>query len=174
MQEVEAQLRQIRIQDTEAVICSPVAGTIQQVQTLFDGSFIQAGQQIAEISPDGDLIAECYVTPRDIAFLHPGMDGRLQVSAYNYSEWGVLRANVADVFDDVTVSPDGTQTFYKVYCTLSSDHLTLKNGFKGYVKKGMSVYANFTVIRRTAFQLLYDKLDNWLNPDINTDYENRD
>ena len=38
----------------------------------------------------------------------------------------------------------------------------------------MSVYANFTVIRRTAFQLLYDKLDNWLNPDINTDYENRD
>ena len=174
LQEVEAQLRQIRIQDTEAVVCSPVAGTIQQVQTLFDGSFIQAGQQIAEISPDGDLIAECYVTPKDIAFLHPGMDGRLQVSAYNYSEWGVLRASVADVFDDVTVSPDGTQTFYKVYCTLSSDHLTLKNGFKGYVKKGMSVYANFTVIRRTAFQLLYDKLDNWLNPDINTDYENRD
>jgi len=174
LQEVEAQLRQIWIQDTEAVVCSPVTGTIQQVQTLFDGSFIQAGQQIAEISPDGELIAECYIPPRDIAFLHPGMTGRLQVSAYNYSEWGVLRASVMDVFDDVSVSPDGSQSFYKVYCSLSSDHLTLKNGFKGYIKKGMSVYANFTVTRRTAFQLLYDKLDNWLNPDMHSYDENRD
>ena len=173
LRDIEAQLRQIRIQDTEAVICSPVTGTIQQVQTLFDGSFIQAGQQVADISPEGDLLAECYVQPRDIAFLHPGMPGRIQVSAFNYSEWGVLHATVDDVYDDVSVSADGTQSFYKVYCLLDSDHLTLKNGFKGYIKKGMTVYSNFTVTRRTLFQLLYDKLDNWLNPSIDANNENR-
>ena len=173
LREVEAQLNQIRIQDTEAVICSPVTGTIQQVQTLFDGSFIQAGQQIADISPEGDLLAECYIQPRDIGFLHPGMSGRMQVSAFNYSEWGVLHATVDDVYDDVSVSADGMQSYYKVYCLLDSDHLTLKNGFKGYIKKGMTVYANFTVTRRTLFQLLYDKLDNWLNPSIDANDENR-
>ena len=174
LREIEAQLRQIRIQDSDAVVCSPTTGTIQQVQTLFDGSFVQAGQQIAEISPEGDLIAECYIQPQDIGFLYPGMQGRLQVSAFNYSEWGVLQATVLDVFEDVSVSADGTQSFYKVYCSLNADHLNLKNGFKGYIKKGMSVYANFIVTRRTAFQLLYDKLDNWLGPNNNNAYEGRD
>lgn len=172
--EIEAQLRQIRIQESEAIIYSPVSGTIQQTQSLFDGSYIQAGQQIAEISPEGNLIAECYIPPKDIAFLRPGMSGRLQVSAFNPSEWGTINITVEDVFNDVSLSSDGSQTFYKVYCSLSADHLTLKNGFKGYIKKGMSVYANFSVTRRTVFQLLYDKLDNWLNPNIESAYEARD
>ena len=97
----------------------------------------------------------------------------MQVSAFNYSEWGVLHATVDDVYDDVSVSADGMQSYYKVYCLLDSDHLTLKNGFKGYIKKGMTVYANITVTRRTLFQLLYDKLDNWLNPSIDANDENR-
>lgn len=172
--EIEAQLRQIRIQESEAIIYSPVSGTIQQTQSLFDGSYIQAGQQIAEISPEGNLIAECYIPPKDIAFLRPGMSGRLQVSAFNPSEWGTINITVEDVFNDVSLSSDGSQTFYKVYCSLSSDHLALKNGFKGYIKKGMSVYANFSVTRRTVFQLLYDKMDNWLNPNIESAYEARD
>lgn len=174
LKEIEAQLRQIRIQESEAIIYSPVSGTIQQTQSLFDGSYIQAGQQIAEISPEGNLIAECYIPPKDIAFLRPGMSGRLQVSAFNPSEWGSLNITVEDIFNDVSLSSDGSQSFYKVYCSLSSDHLTLKNGFKGYIKKGMSVYANFSVTRRTVFQLLYDKLDNWLNPNIESAYEARD
>ena len=174
LREVEAQLRQIKVQESEAVIYSPVSGTIQQTQSLFDGSYIQAGQQIAEISPEGNLIAECYIPPKDIAFLRPGMSGRLQVSAFNPSEWGALNITVEDVFHDVSLSSDGSQSFYKVYCSLSSDHLTLKNGFKGYIKKGMTVYANFSVTRRTVFQLLYDKLDNWLNPNIESAYEARD
>ncbi len=174
LKEIEAQLRQIRIQESEAIIYSPVSGTIQQTQSLFDGSYIQAGQQIAEISPEGNLIAECYIPPKDIAFLRPGMPGRLQVSAFNPSEWGTINITVEDVFNDVSLSSDGSQSFYKVYCSLSADHLTLKNGFKGYIKKGMSVYANFSVTRRTVFHLLYDKLDNWLNPNIESAYEARD
>jgi HlyD family secretion protein len=172
--EIEAQLRQIKVQESEAIIFSPVCGTIQQTQSLFDGSYIQAGQQIAEISPEGNLIAECYIPPKDIAFLRPGMSGRLQVSAFNPSEWGTINITVEDVFNDVSLSSDGSQSFYKVYCSLSSDHLALKNGFKGYIKKGMSVYANFSVTRRTVFHLLYDKLDNWLNPNIESAYEARD
>ena len=69
-------------------------------------------------------------------------------------------------FDDVSISADGKQSFYRIYCVLDSDHLTLKNGFKGFIKKGMVVNANFIVASRTVFQLIYDKVDNWLNPEI--------
>ena len=166
LRDIETQIGQIDIQSAETVIVSPVDGTIQSVQTLFDGSYVTAGQQIVEISPDGDLIAECYIQPKDIGYMKPGMSGRMQVSAFNYTEWGMLDATVDEVFEDVTVSSDGSQSFYKVYCTLGSDHLALKNGFEGYIKKGMSVSANFIMTSRTLFQLLYDKLDNWLNPNI--------
>lgn len=167
LRDINTQIEQICIQDAETVICSPVNGTIQQVQTLFNGSYVTAGQQIIEISPDGDLVAECYIQPKDIGYFHEGMTGRVQISAFNYTEWGVLTGTVCEVFDDVSVSPDGKQSFYKMYCSLNSDHLTLKNGFEGYIKKGMAVNANFIITRRTIFQLLFDKVDEWLNPTQN-------
>lgn len=125
-----------------------------------------------EISPDGDLIAECYIAPKDIGYMKLGMMGKMQVSAFNHTEWGMLQATVDTIFDDIAVSDDGRQSFYKVYCTMTKNNLTLKNGYTGYVKKGMYVNTNFIVARRTIFQLLYDKLDNWLNPNIkNSDNE---
>ena len=166
LRDINTQIEQIGIQNAETVICAPVTGTIQLAQALFDGSYVNAGQQILEISPDGDLIAECYVQPKDIGYMREGMSVRVQVSAFNYTEWGVLNATVDEVFDDVSVSTDGNQSFYRMYCALDSDHLTLKNGFEGYIKKGMIVNANFIVTSRTVFQLLYDKIDNWLNPEI--------
>ena len=159
-------MEQISIQDAETIITAPVSGTIQRVQTLFDGTFFPAGQQLAEISPDGHLIAECYVAPKDVGYLRTGTTGKVQVSSFNYTEWGMLDTRVDEIFDDVTVSSDGTQSFYKVYCSLDKDYLSLKNGYKGYLKKGMVVNTNFLVTRRTVFQLLYDKINDWLNPNI--------
>lgn len=162
--DIETQLDQISIQDAETFITAPVDGTVQWVHTIFDGTYVMAGQQLVELSPNGDLIAECYVSPKDIGHLHPGSTGRIQVSSFPYTEWGVLEGTVEEVFDDVMVSSDGTQSFYKVYCSLDRDCLTLKNGYTGNLKKGMTIGVNFLVTRRTIFQLLYDKLDNWLNP----------
>ncbi len=172
LRDVETQISQIDIQNSETVIIAPVSGTVQQVQTLFNGSYITAGQQIAEISPDGDLIAECYIKPKDIGYMKSGMKGKIQVSAFNYNEWGMLQTTVDEIFDDVSVSEDGKQSFYRIYCALDADYLTLKNGYKGYVKKGMAVNSNFIVTRRTVYQLLYDKVDKWLNPNLNPEEEN--
>ena len=99
------------------------------------------------------------------------MTGKVQVSSFNYTEWGMLDTVVDEVFDDVTLSSDGTKSFYRVYCILNDDHLTLKNGYIGYLKKGMAINTNFLITRRTVFQLLYDKINNWLNPNILKDNE---
>jgi len=39
-----------------------------------------------------------------------------------------------------------------------------KNGVKGLLKKGMSVSAHFIITRRSLFDLLYQKMDDWVNP----------
>lgn len=164
LRNVETRIGEMDIQSAQTVVLSPVSGTIVQLQPLAEGAYITAGQCLMEISPDGDLIAECYVSPKDIGYFHEDMEGRLQVSSYKYTEWGMLDVSVSEVSDDVTVSADGTESFYRVYCRLAQDHLCLRNGTIGPVRKGMTVNGNFIITRRTAFQLLYDRIDDWINP----------
>jgi HlyD family secretion protein len=47
---------------------------------------------------------------------------------------------------------------------LDSNHLTLRNGRRGDLKKGMNVVAHFMLTRRSLFDLLYQKIDQWINP----------
>jgi HlyD family secretion protein len=42
--------------------------------------------------------------------------------------------------------------------------LKLKNGYKREIGKGMTLNARFEITERTLYELLYDKMDDWLNP----------
>lgn len=88
--------------------------------------------------------------------LRPGKDVRLQVSAFNYNQWGLLLGKVKKISNDIQVT--NNQTVFEVKCALLSDHLSLKNGYQGKLKKGMTVQARFIVARRSLWQLLYDKV----------------
>ena len=150
------------------IVCAPASGSIQKFEYIADGMYVHAGQKIVELSPDGELIAECYISPKDIGLIYENQKCRIQVDAFNYNQWGILEGNIFEIFQDV-VFPGGDQStaFYPVYCTLDQDYLSLSNGHKGYIKKSMTITARLIVTRRTLFQLLYDKIDNWLNPNWN-------
>ena len=47
---------------------------------------------------------------------------------------------------------------------MERDYLQLKSGRVGKLKKGMTVSAHFMVTRRSLFDLLYQKIDDWANP----------
>ena len=168
LRDVRTKLDQIAIQNEVAVVCSPINGVIQKILNVSDGSYVHNGQQIAEVSPTGDLYVECYVTPKDIGYLVKGTDGKFQVDAFNYNDWGMLNGRIEEIFNDVEVNSDNTTYFYKIYCSLNSKELKLKNGYVGHIKKGMTVNTRFVVTRRTLYQLLYDKIDDWLNPNTQT------
>jgi hypothetical protein len=75
----------------------------------------------------------------------------------------MLEGKILEISNDAYLLEDN-RTVFMVKCNLNQNHLALKNGFKGYVKKGMTFQSNFIVTQRTIFQLLYDKVDSWLNP----------
>jgi membrane fusion protein, peptide pheromone/bacteriocin exporter len=110
------------------------------------------------------LIAEIYASPNDIGFLKVGMRTRMHVSAFHYHQWGLLEGVVKDISNDVMLV--NNQPVFKVRCSLKQDFLTLKSGYVGKLKKGMTVQARFLVAERTLWQLLFDKADDWLNPNI--------
>lgn len=150
------------------IVRSPVDGIVDQFSGVYRGSSIQAGQSLAVISPDSTLCIEVYVTPRNIGFMNIGMPVNVQVESFNYNEWGTIPGRVKDISSDFLTDSQGN-SFYKVKCEMERDFLQLKNGRIGKLKKGMTVNAHFMVTRRSLFDLLYQKMDGWVNP---KQYEN--
>jgi multidrug resistance efflux pump len=145
-------------------ISSPTTGFIQQLKGIAPGSLLTAGELVGEVSPDSGLLAEIFVSPKNIGYIREGMAVRMQVDAFNYNVWGMVAGKVKSISRDIFIR-DG-QPFFKVWCETNNLVLRLKNGYQGAIKKGMTVQARFLVTRRTLFQLLFDKADDWLNPNL--------
>jgi len=99
---------------TNRIVLAPTSGEIIQSSDIQAGSIVNPGQKIAEISPDGELVATC--------------------------------------FD------------FRIKCKPDKTYLSLRNGHKAYIKKGMSINTRIVVIQRSLFNLLFDKADKWFNP----------
>ncbi len=162
--ELGSRIDQVGEQREYYTLQSPSTGTVQAIKGLRNGSMVSANEVLAEISPDSGMIVETYIPPKDIGYLTVGTPVNLQIDAYNYNQWGMASGSVTAISADVFT--DSGQPYFKVRCKLHEDKLVLKNGYEGKLKKGMTLQARFFVTRRTLFQLLYDKADDWLNPNV--------
>lgn len=144
------------------ILTAPISGTLINVIGIEVGSLINAGIHLVEISPDGILIAECYVSPIDIGLINPNNAVKFQMDAFNYNHWGLATGEIIEIGKDIELINESP--IFKVRCKIDQKYLTLKNSFKGNFKKGMTFSARFKLTERTLFELLYDKIDDWLNP----------
>ncbi len=162
MRSVESELAGLETEIKSMIVRSPISGTVQGLKGIYPGSVVYVGQELAQISPDSDLIVEAYVSPNNIGLLQNGMKVRFLIDAFNYNQWGFGKGNVIDISDDVHIIND--KPVFRIRCSLDRNYLQLKNGYKGMLKKGMSLQARFIVTERTLWQLIYDNVDDWLNP----------
>jgi multidrug resistance efflux pump len=147
------------------ILRAHVNGSVQNMAGIQVGSYVFANQKIAEISPDTQLIAICYVKPIDIGLIRKGQTVNFQIDAFNYNQWGLISGEVMDISDDIIFTAQGNAVF-KVRCILDKEYLKLRNNYRGNLRKGMSFTARFMITERTLYELLYDKLDDWLNPNL--------
>lgn len=145
-------------------ILAPGSGYVVGLSGIRQGSYVHIGQNIAGISPDDSLTVETFVQPKDIGYLVPGMSAIYQVEAFNYNQWGFATGNITSFSNEVHIIEN--HPFFKVRCKINEKHLTLKNGYKGELKKGLTATVRFVITKRTLAQLLFDKTQNWLNPNV--------
>ncbi|WP_333820999.1 HlyD family secretion protein [Ohtaekwangia sp.] len=162
LQEYESQYAQFIEEKENLMIKAPVSGTIQIQAGVYPGSIVFSNQELAQISPDTSFVVEAYVLPADIGLLNNHMLVRFQVDAFNYNQWGFASGRITELPNDIQIINE--RPVFKVKCSLDRDHLHLKNGYKGYLKKGMTLQAHFIVTERTLWQLLFDEVDDWMNP----------
>ncbi|TDR82128.1 HlyD family type I secretion periplasmic adaptor subunit [Paludibacterium purpuratum] len=93
----------IALQDKVRVteVRAPVAGEIKRLYLNTVGSVVQPGKDIVELVPAEDaLLVEARVSPRDIAFIHPGQAARLRFTAYDHTVYGALDGEVREISAD--------------------------------------------------------------------------
>lgn len=157
-----AQRNQIESHQKNHFIYAPVSGEIQHINTRYAGGFIAAGETLCIISPQSNLIGECYISTRDMGLLKINQPVRFQIDAFDYNYFGILTGKIASIDNDFTLLDN--QPVFKVRCSFDDTQLLLKNGYKGILKKGLTFQVRFMVTERTLWQLLFDKMDDWLNP----------
>ena len=171
--EVERQIRSLRAEvqriDQEQknyIITAPISGRLVNFSGIQKGNFMIQGQNIGEISPEESLVAECLVSPKDIGFIKVGQKVKFQVDTYNYNQWGLLEGKVKEIDQNITVNQQTGDAYFRVLCTMDKNYLQLKNGYKGKIGKGMTLTARFYLLDRTLWQLLFDRVDDWFNPNL--------
>jgi membrane fusion protein, peptide pheromone/bacteriocin exporter len=152
----------IKVEEHDYVVLAPISGSIENFSGVQVGSVISALQPIATISPTDDLIVESTVSPNDIGLIRKSQKVKFQIDAFNYNQWGLLEGKVIEIDKNITLQEN--QAFFKVRSSLDNKTMCLKSGYKTQVSKGMMLTTRYIITRRSLFDLLFDKVDDWLNP----------
>jgi len=162
--ELASSIKQVEKEKQQYVILAPMSGVLVQVAGFQKGNFISPGQNLAYISTNNVLLAECYIAPSDIGYIRQNQSVTFQFDAFNYRDWGMMHGKVSQMLNDVVVIDQ--KPMFRVRCALDKNSLQLKNGYQGNIQKGLTFTARFKLNRRSLWQLLFDKVDDWLNPKI--------
>ena len=99
---------------SQADIRSPINGTVQRLLINTVGGVITPGSAVVELVPQDDqLIVEAKVSPKDIAFIRQGQPAILKFSAYDFTIYGGMSAEVQHISADA-ITNDKDETYYLV------------------------------------------------------------
>jgi len=134
-----------------AEIRSPVNGVIQRLFTRTVGGVVSPGRDIVEIMPSDDkLIIEAKISPKDIAFIHPGQKATIKLTAYDFTIFGGLNAQVEHISAD-TITDEKDITFYLV--RLSTDETFENQTLK--IIPGMTAQVDILTGKKTVFEFIF-------------------
>lgn len=123
---------------TRTRVLSPVKGIIKQLKVTTVGGVVQPGMDLVEIVPLEDkLLIEAEVRPADIAFLHPGQKAMVKLTAYDFSIYGGLEAELEHISADTITNEEDGESYYIIRLRTNKNYLE-KNGAKLNIIAGMT------------------------------------
>ena len=162
--EIEAQRSVMKGQEdslTRLTFNAPVRGIVKDIDVTTVGGVIPPNGKLMSLVPlDDQMVIEAKISPRDVAFIHPGQKALVKVTAYDYSIYGGLEGEVT------MISPDTLQDevkrdvyYYRVYIRTDSNHLTNKQGQEFPVFPGMIATVDIKTGSKTILDYLLKPLN---------------
>jgi adhesin transport system membrane fusion protein len=140
-----------RVQRTQ--VRSPIHGVVKKLLVNTVGGVVQPGMDLVEIVPlEDSLLIEARVSPRDIAFLRPGLDAKVKITAYDFAMYGGLDAKVEHISADTFVEEDG-EAYYLVRVRTAAPAL-VREGRSYSIIPGMTAEVDILVGEKTVLNYL--------------------
>ena len=134
---------------------SPVDGTVKRVFVTTIGEAVGPGQEMLEIVPREDtLLVEARVPPQDIAFLHPGQDADVKITAYDYSIYGSMKGKVEHISADAITDEQQKTSYYLIKVRTDSASLTSKDGKELPIIPGMVAEVDVLTGKKTVLEYI--------------------
>ena len=143
-------------------IVAPTSGTVHNCPGLTSGSVIHSGMSLGSVSPEGSLVAECFLDPGSIQGVGKGTRVRLRFNGSGYGRQAHVEARVDHIEKDVILK-DGVPV-YRIRSTLETPFIARDGGERKPVVKGMTFTASFVLFRRSLASLLLEKVSRRIDP----------
>jgi adhesin transport system membrane fusion protein len=138
---------------TRTQVRSPLKGTIKQLKINTVGGIIQPGMDLLEIVPiEDNLLIEAKIRPSDIAFLRPGQEAMVKLTAYDFSIYGGLPAKLERISAD-TIKDDKDESFYLIYLRTDKNYIVHKD-VKLNIIPGMTTTVDILTGKKTVLDYL--------------------
>ncbi len=158
LDEVRVMLPALEARFNRSVLRSPTRGIVNQIILTTVGSLARAGEPLVEIVPLGDeLLVEAYLAPEDVAFVRPGQDVRVSLTAYDPSRYGSIDGNILRVGADAVTRPDRDERAFVVEIRTSGT-LTDADDASVDILPGMVATVDILSGRRTVLEYLTEPL----------------
>ena len=162
--EIEAQRSVMKGREdslTRLTFNAPVRGIVKDIDVTTVGGVIPPNGKLMSLVPlDDQMVVEAKISPRDVAFIHPGQKALVKITAYDYSIYGGLGGG------GTMISPDTLQDevkrdvyYYRVYIRTDSNHLTNKQGQEFPVFPGMIATVDIKTGSKTILDYLLKPLN---------------
>lgn len=141
---------------TRSTIRSPMNGIVKNIKVSTVGGVIPPNGELMNIVPMNDrLLIEARLSPRDIAFIHPGQRAVVKISAYDYAIYGGMDGVVE------SISPDTIQDevkpevyYYRVFIRTDNDYVQNKAGKRFAISPGMVSTVDIKTGEKTVMDYL--------------------
>lgn len=163
-EEIEAQRSVTRGREdslTRLTFNAPLRGIVKDIDVTTVGGVIPPNGKLMTLVPlDDQMVIEAKISPRDVAFIHPGQKAMVKITAYDYSIFGGLPGEVT------MISPDTIQDevkrdifYYRVYIRTNSNHLENRDHTSFPIFPGMIATVDIKTGHKTVLQYLIKPLN---------------
>lgn len=143
---------------TRTILRAPVRGTVNRVHVTTIGAVVQPAAPLVEIVPrDDNLLIEAEIRPRDVAFIRPGQEASVKITAYDYLVYGALDGTVERIGADALEDSEGNQ-FFRVTVRTAENALPAVGDDALPISPGMVAQIDILTGRKTVLDYLLKPL----------------
>jgi hemolysin D len=162
--ETENQISQAKLTLKYQELRAPANGTVFDLLARSPGFVLTGSQPVMKIVPDEALVAEVFITNKDIGFIKPGMEVDVRIDSFPFSEFGDVKGEITSIGSDA-LPPTQIRPFYSFPSKVKLKHLSLSTtkdlvrtpkGQEIRLQSGMSISANIKIRKRSVMSIITD------------------